>query len=148
MRLLAVTIVLLAILSLNFTEGEVFRRTYQGLQTLGIEVSMTPLTFDMSLMTDGEGKSTYGKSLVLRVRTSQGTELSVDPRRLDFYRHKIPLLLFQEALSYGGQMPEGRSFLCASLGEFASDGIAAFGLFEGQGRRQSMRGLDEFHNCL
>lgn len=136
MRVILIPVLLVMVLSIGFPlENPVGNISYEILRRVGLDVSMTPITVDMAMMRDNEGKNTYQKEFQVILLTRAGNTLTVNPLDLHFYRHKIPFNLYFEVLGMGGVMPEGKIFLCRSLEEFSGDEINTFslkGLYEEQ----------------
>jgi hypothetical protein len=59
------------------------------LRILGIDVSMTPITTDMSMMSDANNVPLYKTNLGLTIILKNGTVRDISPRELDLYDHKI-----------------------------------------------------------
>lgn len=128
-------------------DNPVTQFSYRLMRRLGIDVSMTPITFDMSMMTDEKGKLVYEKAFDLMIFSNGESPRVVETRDLDFYRHKVPINLYYEILGYGGIMPEGKTFMCRAFQEFSEGRITGFMLLMRK-QDQAARGFNELQSCL
>ena len=129
-RLIFIICLLLSVLSIGFPiSNPLSDFVFVPLRILGIDVSMTPITSDMSMMSDSEDVPIYKTNLGLRIFLKNGKVRDVYPRELDLYYHKLPIILYYEILGYGGDMPEGRAYLCHSLTTFTDDKVSSFFLW-------------------
>ncbi len=118
---------------------------YEPLRLLGIDVSMTPITTDMSMMTDAKNIPLYKKKVHLRLHLDDGTFVDVLPNDLHLYLHKIPIILLYEILGFGGDMPEGRVFLCRSLQRLVDKKILNFTMWTEE--KNDRQGLNKYQEC-
>jgi hypothetical protein len=96
------------------------------LRIFGIDVSMTPLTVDMSMMSDAKNVPIYRTDLRIKVFSKDGGLIDLKPSDLNLYLHKLPIILYYEILGQGGDMPEGRVFLCRSFEKLLNKKISSF----------------------
>ena len=97
---------------------------WEGLAVAGIDVAMTPLTFDMMLMRDtASGLSLYAHDVELHYRTAEGT-VELPPERLPLYRWRIPVILFFEETWWRADTRGHRHALCHELARQAGPGSA------------------------
>ncbi len=72
-------------------------RLWTGLAVLGLDISMTPVTVDMSLLSSSSDEAVYLRDLKLALLQSDQSEaISLDLRGLDLHKEKLPLLLMLE----------------------------------------------------
>ncbi len=107
---------------------------------------MTPITYDMSMMSDEKGSLVYEKLFKVKLVMENGENVVIDSDRLHFYRHKVPLNLYYEILGYGGIIPEGRVFLCRSFQSLVDNTVEGFMLDVKADQRT--KGFNELQNCL
>lgn len=108
---------------------------------------MTPITFDMSMMSDEKGHLVYEKIFKTKLVMTNGETVIIDADKLNFYRQKVPLNLYYEILGYGGIIPEGKTFLCHSFQSLTDKTLSGF-MLEVQRVSQVAKGFNEFQNCL
>jgi hypothetical protein len=85
-------------------------RLQPWLEFLGIDVSMTPITYDMTM-----GNGFEKKKIDLIVKMANGDQHVINVSRLNLYKVKLPVLLLLELYEYGVDAPELRGFVCHSL---------------------------------
>lgn len=148
MRVFLIPLLLISVLSIGIPVETSFGDfSYTFLRKFGIDVSMTPITFDMSMMSDEKGNLVYEKLFKAKVVMTNGENLIIDADKLDFYRQKVPLNLYYEILGYGGVIPEGRIFLCHSFQDLTDKTVAGF-MLEVKRTEQLARGFNELQSCL
>ena len=147
MRAFLIPVLLLSVLSIGFPWSTPYGDlSYSFLRKIGLDVPMTPMTVDMAMMSDANGKFVYEKVLKLKVYDGLKHSLIVDPKVLNFHLHKIPLILYYEVLARGGNMPEGRVFICRSLSDLMNFEITGFEI-NAEFRDQVSKGLNELQSC-
>ncbi len=147
MRVIFIPFLLLCVLSIGIPwDNPLGIFSDRVLIKAGLDVGMTPLTIDMSMMSGEEDRPLYEKELTLTLLESDGKHLDVNPYRLHLYRHKIPMILFFEAVSRGGVATEISAFLCRSFEDFSKNSITGFRLSTKSGKH--LQGFDEFQNCF
>jgi len=119
---------------------------YFLMRNFGLDVSMAPLTVDTSMMTDNLGRSSYDKKVRVIVSDESGSTV-VDPKKLHFYRHKIPLHHYYEFAGYGHEIKEANIFLCRAFREFTGSKIRSFMLSTGEAQDKEM-GFNEPQHCI
>lgn len=138
-RFFLIQILLLTVLLIGLPfDIDLKHSAYQLLMRVGLDVAMTPMTVDMAMMKDEEGKILYQQNLSLEIRGESGIGMVVHPEDLEFYPHKIPLNLYFELLGQGHYVPEGKGFICRSLSQFYSVKMTSF---------QIRGGNDELQSC-
>jgi hypothetical protein len=147
MRVFLIPLLLILVLSIGFPiDTPVGDFSYTLLRRFGIDVSMTPITYDMSMMSDEKGSLVYEKLFKVKLVMENGENVVIDSDRLHFYRHKVPLNLYYEILGYGGIIPEGRVFLCRSFQSLVDNTVEGFMLDVKADQRT--KGFNELQNCL
>lgn len=145
LRLIFISFLLVSVFSIGFpVDNPISNFTYVVLRRFGLDVAMTPITYDMSIMTDDENEVIYQNPLDIVVVTRSDERMILND--LDFYRHKIPLILYFEILGYGGSLPEGKVFLCRSLGEVVKSQLSGF-MLKLRRTREIRKGFNEFQAC-
>lgn len=148
MRVILIPLLLVSVLSIGFpVETSLGDFSYMFLRRFGIDVSLTPITFDMSMMSDEKGNLVYEKIFKAKIVMTDNDSVLVDSEKLDFYRQKVPLNLYYEILGYGGIIPEGKSFLCHSFQHMVDKTVAGF-MLEVKRKDQLAKGFNELQNCL
>jgi hypothetical protein len=148
LRFSLISLLLICVLSIGIPEDNPLKDfSYSFLKPVGLDVSMTPITFDMSMMTDHKGQLVYEKVFDVVIDTGSEAPQVIKVKDLHFYRHKVPINLFFEILGYGGILPEGKEFLCRSLSEFSNKRLSGFTLVA-QAKNEVSRGFNEFQHCL
>ena len=148
LRFSFISLLLICVLSIGIPkDNPVTDFSYGLLRRVGLDVSMTPITFDMSMMTDSKGQLVYEKAFDVVIDDGSEIFQVIQVGDLNFYRHKVPLNLFFEILGYGGILPEGKEFLCRSLNEFSERRLTGFTLVA-QSKDQVSRGFNEYQHCL
>lgn len=145
-RIILINLLLLSVLSIGFPiPNPLSELTFAPLRFMGIDVSMTPITTDMSMMTDAKNTPLYKKKVHLRLHFDDGTFVDVLPKDLHLYLHKIPIILFYEILGFGGDMPEGRVFLCRSFQRLVDKKITNFSMWTEE--KNDRQGLNKYQEC-
>lgn len=144
MRLAFVFIVLISVLMVGLPFGP-SDDAYFLMRNFGLDVSMAPLTVDTSMMTDNQGRSSYDKKVQVIVSDESGSTV-VDPKRLQFYQHKIPLHHYYEFAGYGQEIVEGKIFLCRAFQQFLKNKIQSFIMSTGEANDTEM-GFNEVQRC-
>lgn len=148
LRFYFISLVLLLVITIGIPiDNPVTQFSYGVMRRFGIDVSMTPITFDMSMMTDEKGELVYEKAFDLKLFLKGANPEIVDTKKLDFYRHKVPINLYYEILGYGGIMPEGKTFMCRAFQEFSQYRVTGFMLVMRKDD-QAARGFNELQSCL
>lgn len=73
---------------------------WRGLVPVGMDVSMTPLTADMTLMLDQNEKAFYQRQITFEVLESEAWR-KISWNQLSFYGVRVPLLLMLELVEGG-----------------------------------------------
>lgn len=145
-RFFFILLILIGVLSIGFpVKNPLSDIVFIPFRILGIDVSMTPITADMSMMSDSEGSSIYKIDFGIKLQFVNGTEKYLDPNDLDLYLHKLPTILYFEILGYGADMPEGRKFLCNSFGILAKNTVQSFIITTKEPYKRI--GFNEHQNC-
>ena len=145
-RLIFIICLLISVLSIGFPiSNPLSDFVFIPLRILGIDVSMTPITTDMSMMSDANNVPLYKTNLGLTIILKNGTVRDISPRELDLYDHKIPIILYYEILGYGGDMPEGRAYLCKSFTALTENMVSGFFLWTKS--EHARYGLNEIQEC-
>jgi hypothetical protein len=145
MRLAFVFLVITLVLMVGLPFGP-SDDAYFLMRNFGLDVSMAPLTVDTSMMTDNQGRSSYDKKVRLIVTDDSGS-VTVDPKSLHFYRHKIPLHHYYEFAGYGQEIREGKIFLCRAFQQFVKNKVQSFVMSTGEDTDKEM-GFNEVQRCL
>ncbi len=147
MRVVLIPLLLISVLSIGFpvetTLGDI---SYSMLRRIGIDVSMTPITSDMSMMSDEKGNMIYEKHFKVKLVMNDDTSVVIDSDKLHFYRQKVPLNLYYEILGFGGVIPEAKVFLCHSFQSLVDKTVAGF-MLEVK-TDQHAQGFNELQNCF
>jgi hypothetical protein len=126
-RLIFIILLLLSVLSIGIPfPNPLSDFVFIPLRVLGIDVAMTPMTVDMSMMRDLDNIPMYRKKLGMKLFLEDGKKIVLRPEELDFYHHKMPIILFYEALAKGAYMPEGRAYLCRSFEMIINKKVSSF----------------------
>ena len=126
-RLIFIILLLLSVLSIGVPfPNPVSDFVYIPLRVLGIDVAMTPMTVDMSMMRGLDNIPMYKKKLGMKLFLDDGNSLELKPEELDFYHHKMPLILYYEVLGHGAYMPEGKVYLCRSFEFITNKKVSSF----------------------
>lgn len=146
-RFVFIFILLLSVLSIGLPfDHPLWAPSYRFLRFFGLDVSMTPITVDMSMMTDEHGQLVYAKDFSLELFLENKNIREVFFQELDFYRHKVPLNLYFEILGNGGSMPEGKTYLCRAFSELSPVKVTGF-MLKTRKRKDSSRGFNELQKC-
>lgn len=122
-------------------------RAYESLLPLGLDVSMTPLTYDMSMLTT-ENSQNYSKKHNL-ILFSGHLRTTISPGELKLYNHKIPIILYYEMLYYGMDVVENRYALCNQFQTFLKTKITGFQLFQEELEGNDLyKGFNEIISCF
>ena len=144
MRLAFVFLVIIFVLMVGLPFGP-SDQAYLLMRNFGLDVSMAPITVDTSMMTDNQGRSSYDKKVQLIVSDDSGP-VTIDPRHLHFYQHKIPLHHYYEFAGYGQEIMEGKIFLCRAFQQFVKNKIRSFVMSTGETNDTEM-GFNEVQHC-
>lgn len=147
-RFYFISVLLISVLSVGVPFENPFTDfSYSFLRRFGIDVSMTPITFDMSMMTDDKGNLVYQKGFDIVIFSENLPPETISIEELDFYRHKVPINLYFEIIGYGGILPEGKRFLCLGLGDVSGKALTGFML---NLKRKDLvsKGFNELQNCI
>ena len=126
-RLIFIICLLISVLSIGFPiSNPLSDFVFIPLRILGIDVSMTPITTDMSMMSDANNVPIYRTDLRIKVFSKDGGLIDLKTSDLNLYLHKLPIILYYEILGQGGDMPEGRVFLCRSFEKLLNKKISSF----------------------
>lgn len=93
-------------------------RLWSGLSKLGLDISLTPLTADMTLMGDWKGGAFYPRKARLWIRQGSGNEarwLEAAWPDIHFYGVRIPLLLLSELVQDGSPTGAHVRGICIQL---------------------------------
>ena len=149
-QLLLSSFLLFCVLTVG-TPGPFFEKlresTFDPLMQLGIDVSMTPITTDMSMMTDADSEVIYTKDVEILVH--RGEEIvQIEANEMNLYEHKIPIILHYELVDAGLEMKESRYFLCQRLAHIRNlEKIDGFSL-RINGLRFNLHGVGKVQSCL
>lgn len=98
---------------------------WQSLASMGMDVSMTPITTDMLLMLEPNQKTSYYQRKIQFVVFKKNKEMVLSWDMLDFYKIRLPALLMTE---YGDSNIKAQGFinaLCFQLNKIES-GVNGF----------------------
>ena len=122
-------------------------KAYYTLLPLGLDVSMTPFTYDMSMWSTEESQ-TYSKKIDI-ILFSNHSKTIVDPKDLKFYNHKIPIILYYEMLYYNMDIVENKYALCHEFQKLLDIKITGFQLFQAKVEKNDLyKGFNETIYCF
>ncbi len=105
---------------------------YNIFSTLGTNPSFTPVTSDMSMMTNEKGSNNFAKPLQLIAYQSAESWRVFLPSELDLYRLKIPIILLLEQAAEGIDLKEARYAICHQLAKELGGPLISFAVTEGR----------------
>jgi hypothetical protein len=82
----------------------------------GLDVAMTPLTADMTLMREGRQDSYYRRTPRFSRRTDQGWQ-ELDWNQIGFYQVRVPMLLMAEVVANGWRVEGHVHGICWQLNQ-------------------------------
>ncbi len=135
LRLSILSLYLLLVSAIGLTFGPFENTAYQLyniFSILGTNPSFTPVTVDMSMMTNKEGDNNFSKPLQLIAYQSDESWRVLLPNELDLYRHKIPIILLLEQAADGVDLVEARYALCHQLAIKLGGPLQSFAVTEGR----------------
>lgn len=148
MRVFLIPFLLLSVLSIGLpVETTLGEFSYHLLRRFGLDVSMTPITYDMSMMSDEKGNLVYEKFFKVKLIMTNGETEIIETEKLHFYLQKVPLNLYYEVLGQHGVLPEAKTFLCHSFQDMTDKTLAGF-MLEVKQKEQIAKGFNELQNCL
>ena len=120
---------------------------YKRFLPLGMDVSMTPLTYDMSMLTTN-GFPVYKKTIDITL-FSNNSKTTLHPKKLKLYNHKIPIILYYEMLIYNLDIIETKYAICNQFQRFLDTKITGFKLSQkGIGKDKLYKGFNETIVCF
>ena len=149
-RLRVLTALLLAILIAAHTVGAIQGLAFhlwRVLSVFGVDVAMTPLTFDMMLMYDPASRTNaYQHSVEVRYATPEGV-LHVPVNTLSFYRWRVPAILFVEEWFWKTNTRAHVYALCHELARTHGPGAGFEIHMDGVDAQMQAYGLNQEHAC-
>jgi len=127
----------------------IHKEIYPYLNALGIDISMTPITFDMMMMRDAEEKLNIYAHDIRLVYQTKTEEKIIAINELSFYRFRIPFILFVEWYRYG-VYTEGHIYgICHELKRAYGPGKAWMVQVDIEDENQvKPYGFNMFHECV
>lgn len=99
-RLIILTFLLICVLLVGLGKGPLrplSSSIQQQLEPWGIDVSMTPITADMTMMRDSTNSlNLYQTAPKIIVINKDSSLFSISPQELELYQFKLPLILYLE----------------------------------------------------
>jgi hypothetical protein len=122
-------------------------RLWPGLAALGIDVAMTPLTFDMMMMYDPRTRTSLYERKVEVIYWTEHERRRVPFEALSFYRWRIPAILFAEEYLWGTDTRAHRYALCHELERRYGPGLAFMIQVDVPDSAAKPFGLNTLHAC-
>lgn len=122
-------------------------RVWPVLYALGIDVAMTPLTFDMMMMYDPKSNTSFYQHLITVVYQTARGDVTVPLEALSFYRWRIPVILFMEEFFWKADTRAHRYALCHELAQLTGPGTAFMVRLDLEDGGGEPHGLNRFHAC-
>jgi hypothetical protein len=114
-RVLFILLISLIFISAHFDHPYLFG-LWRGLHAVGLDISMTPITIDMSVFNSHlKPQEFYSRSFLIGYTDQKGQEHEIDFSDLKLHFHKLPLLLMLEQVQWQGNEREHLRVFCRNM---------------------------------
>lgn len=115
LSIISLTLVLVLFGGLNFSPFELgFSLSYRVLEPFQMNPSITPITYDMSMMTSQSGDRNLREGLQFQIKIMK-VWATLSEQEMDFYLLRIPSILYFEQFAQNIKIEELRFGICHNL---------------------------------